>query len=87
MTFCSKVGLPVIGLIENMSGFKCPNCKESLYLFATGGVEALAKEKDIAFLGAPFLFKFCRFRTICYFIILIRRGKNKISLRILGVAI
>ncbi|KAM3184713.1 hypothetical protein ACTXT7_007774 [Hymenolepis weldensis] len=51
LTFCTKLGLPVIGLIENMSGFECPNCKESLYLFATGGVEALAKEKVIDFLG------------------------------------
>ncbi|KAL5970982.1 hypothetical protein TSMEX_001289 [Taenia solium] len=51
LTFCSKVGLPVVGLIENMSGFECPNCKESFNLFASGGVEDLAKEKGIDFLG------------------------------------
>ncbi|CDI97492.1 cytosolic Fe S cluster assembly factor NUBP2 [Echinococcus multilocularis] len=51
LTFCSKVGIPVVGLIENMSGFECPNCKESIYLFASGGVEALAKERGVYFLG------------------------------------
>lgn len=54
LTFCSKVGLPVVGLIENMSGFECPNCKETFNLFASGGVEALAKEKGIDFLGEFF---------------------------------
>lgn len=54
LTFCSKVGIPVVGLIENMSGFECPNCKESIYLFASGGVEALAKERGIYFLGEFF---------------------------------
>ncbi|VDK34021.1 unnamed protein product [Taenia asiatica] len=55
LTFCSKVGLLVVGLVENMSGFECPNCKESFNLFASGGVEDLAKEKGIDFLGERFL--------------------------------
>lgn len=27
ITFCKKVGLPILGVIENMSGFVCPKCK------------------------------------------------------------
>ena len=27
INFCHKVNLPVIGVVENMSGFVCPNCK------------------------------------------------------------
>lgn len=29
VTFCKKTGLPVIGVIENMSGFVCPHCSVS----------------------------------------------------------
>ena len=27
LTFCKKTGIPVIGVVENMSGFVCPHCK------------------------------------------------------------
>jgi Mrp family chromosome partitioning ATPase len=27
ITFCRKVGIPILGIIENMSGFVCPNCQ------------------------------------------------------------
>lgn len=30
ISFCKKVGMPVIGVVENMSGFVCPNCKVSI---------------------------------------------------------
>lgn len=51
--FCRKAGIPVIGLVENMSGFVCPNCKGESFIFAatTGGGEALAKDMGIPFLG------------------------------------
>ena len=29
-TLCKKTGIPVIGVIENMSGYTCPNCRVSL---------------------------------------------------------
>ena len=32
LTFCKKTGVPVIGIIENMSGFACPCCGVSLSL-------------------------------------------------------
>ncbi|XP_035212339.1 cytosolic Fe-S cluster assembly factor NUBP2 homolog [Stegodyphus dumicola] len=52
ITFCKKASLPVIGIIENMSGFVCPNCKECSAIFSQGGGEALANEANLTFLGS-----------------------------------
>ena len=51
ITFCRKLELPVIGIIENMSGFACPCCKTVTAIFKDGGGERLAQETGIAFLG------------------------------------
>ncbi|ODQ65774.1 cytosolic Fe-S cluster assembly factor NBP35 [Nadsonia fulvescens var. elongata DSM 6958] len=53
INFCRKAGIPILGLVENMSGFVCPNCKGESFIFAptTGGGEALAKEAGVPFLG------------------------------------
>lgn len=40
--------VPVLGLVENMSYFECPNCKEKHYLFGPSHVDELAKQYDIA---------------------------------------
>lgn len=45
------MGLPIVGLIENMSGFVCPHCSECSDLFSSGGGENLADSLDIRFLG------------------------------------
>ncbi|KAI5463750.1 P-loop containing nucleoside triphosphate hydrolase protein [Mariannaea sp. PMI_226] len=52
--FCRKAGIRILGLAENMSGFVCPNCKESSEIFraSTGGGRALAEEMGIPFLGS-----------------------------------
>jgi len=52
ITFCKKASMPIIGIIENMSGFVCPNCKECSAVFSQGGGEALAKDAKIPFLGS-----------------------------------
>ncbi|EIW79255.1 P-loop containing nucleoside triphosphate hydrolase protein [Coniophora puteana RWD-64-598 SS2] len=51
--FCRKVGVKVLGLVENMSGFVCPSCKGESQIFkpSTGGAERLAKELSIPLLG------------------------------------
>lgn len=49
--FCKTTGLPVLGVIENMSGFVCPTCSECSNLFSTGGGERLAEEHKLTFLG------------------------------------
>ncbi|MBN1467047.1 Mrp/NBP35 family ATP-binding protein, partial [candidate division KSB1 bacterium] len=51
VSFCEKLNLPVIGILENMSGFICPHCGEVADIFKSGGGEALAREKGIPFLG------------------------------------
>ncbi|KAJ6227871.1 nucleotide-binding protein nbp35 [Anaeramoeba flamelloides] len=43
INFCKKVNLEIIGLIENMSGFLCPNCDEIHQIFSSGGGINLAK--------------------------------------------
>ncbi|XP_071440002.1 cytosolic Fe-S cluster assembly factor nubp1 [Hetaerina americana] len=55
LDFCKKVNLPVIGVVENMSGFICPKCKFQSDIFppstVSGGAEGMAKEYGIPFLG------------------------------------
>jgi Mrp family chromosome partitioning ATPase len=52
--FCRKVGIKVLGLVENMSGFVCPKCKEESQIFkpSTGGGRRLAQDMNVPFLGA-----------------------------------
>jgi len=45
------VGVPVLGIIENMRGFKCPKCGETIYIFGKGGGEETANILGIPFLG------------------------------------
>lgn len=48
----NKLKTPVLGLIENMSSYHCPNCGHEAHIFGHGGVEAEAKALDLPFLGA-----------------------------------
>ncbi|MDD4137736.1 MAG: P-loop NTPase, partial [Methanoregula sp.] len=50
--FVEKLGLPVIGVIENMSGMLCPHCGTDIDLFGKGGGKKIADELNIPFLGA-----------------------------------
>jgi MinD superfamily P-loop ATPase len=49
--FCSTLELPVLGVIENMSGFVCPHCGETTDVFLSGGAEAMAADVGVPFLG------------------------------------
>jgi ATP-binding protein involved in chromosome partitioning len=51
VNFARTVGLPIIGLVENMSGFICPHCGRGVDIFKSGGGEKLASELGIPFLG------------------------------------
>jgi len=46
-----QVKVPIIGVIENMSGFTCPSCGEVTHIFHQGGGEAIAADLGVAFLG------------------------------------
>ncbi len=43
--------LPVLGIVENMSGLKCPHCQEMINIFGSGGGQRMAEEMDVPFLG------------------------------------
>ncbi len=47
-----KVGVPIIGIIENMSTYICPNCGHEEHVFGAGGGEKMCKEYGTDFLGA-----------------------------------
>lgn len=51
VSFCNRLSLPVIGVVENMSGYVCPKCGESVDIFGAGGGEGLSEEMSIPFLG------------------------------------
>jgi ATP-binding protein involved in chromosome partitioning len=46
-----RVGVAVLGVIENMSSFVCPCCQQETLIFGEGGGERLAAECSVAFLG------------------------------------
>lgn len=55
ISFCKTVNMKIMGIIENMSGFACPHCGETVSLFGTGGGEKTARDMDLSFLGrVPF---------------------------------
>jgi ATP-binding protein involved in chromosome partitioning len=52
VTFSKQVGVPVIGVIENMSGFVCPDCGAKIDIFKTGGGKRIADSMAIPYLGS-----------------------------------
>jgi Mrp family chromosome partitioning ATPase len=49
--FSQMLNIPVLGIVENMSGFKCPHCRKDIDLFKRGGGERMADEMGIPLLG------------------------------------
>jgi ATP-binding protein involved in chromosome partitioning len=47
-----SVDVPILGLVENMRGFVCPDCEKTHDIFGAGGGEKLAASLGISFLGA-----------------------------------
>jgi ATP-binding protein involved in chromosome partitioning len=52
ITFSERLGMPIIGIIENMSWLVCPNCGVKIDVFQSGGGKRLAEETRIPFLGS-----------------------------------
>jgi len=52
INFCEKLSLPVIGVVENMSGFVCPNCGARVDIFKAGGGARMARELHVPYLGS-----------------------------------
>jgi Mrp family chromosome partitioning ATPase len=51
INFCRTIQMEIFGLVENMSGFNCPHCGETIDMFGTGGGEKTAADFGIPFLG------------------------------------
>jgi ATP-binding protein involved in chromosome partitioning len=51
ISFCRQLKLPVLGVVENMSGFVCPHCGETTDIFKTGGGQRMAEQMGVPFLG------------------------------------
>lgn len=47
----SQVNVPILGILENMSYFKCPKCSETSYIFGQGGARKTAEDSGMEFLG------------------------------------
>ena len=51
VVFSRQMNVPVIGIVENMSGFTCPKCGEEINILGAGGGERIAKDLNVPFLG------------------------------------
>ena len=52
ITFAERLNMPIIGVVENMSGFVCPHCGEKTEIFQSGGGKKMAEEAGVPFLGS-----------------------------------
>ena len=52
INFCRQVKMSILGLVENMSGFKCPHCGEKTDLFKAHGGQLMAKKENIQLLAS-----------------------------------
>ncbi|MEN6340988.1 MAG: Mrp/NBP35 family ATP-binding protein [Methanospirillum sp.] len=50
--FIQQLGIPVLGIIENMSGLVCPHCGETVDMFGRGGGRKAAQNHGVPYLGA-----------------------------------
>ncbi len=52
VTFAKQMGVPIIGIVENMSGFVCPDCGAKVNIFGAGGGKKIAEDLSIPYLGS-----------------------------------
>jgi len=52
ITFCRHLHVPVLGVVENMSGFVCPKCGEITQILPSGGGKRIAADMSVPFLGS-----------------------------------
>jgi len=51
INFCHQVNMKILGVVENMSGFVCPDCGKKLNIFGSGGGTKMSAQMDVPFLG------------------------------------
>lgn len=52
ITFCHQLGVKVLGVVENMSGFVCPHCGQVTQILPPGGGRRVSEEMAVPFLGS-----------------------------------
>jgi Mrp family chromosome partitioning ATPase len=52
LNFAEKLKMPIIGIVENMSGFVCPHCSKKSDIFKSGGGKRAAEKYKVPFLGS-----------------------------------
>ncbi|MFC1804003.1 Mrp/NBP35 family ATP-binding protein, partial [Thermoproteota archaeon] len=52
VTFARKMNVPILGIVENMSGMVCPHCGELIEVFSKGGGAKISEEMDVELLGS-----------------------------------
>lgn len=52
VTFARKMSVPILGIVENMSGMVCPHCGELIDVFSKGGGAKVSDEMDVELLGS-----------------------------------
>ena len=51
VNFVKKMNMPIVGIVENMSGFTCPHCKKTVEIFKSGGGLKASMDMGIPYLG------------------------------------
>lgn len=52
ISFCRRLSVPVLGVVENMSGFVCPKCGEVTQILPGGGGKKIAEDMKVPYLGS-----------------------------------
>jgi len=52
ITFCRRLHVPILGVVENMNGFVCPKCGEITRILSAGGGRRIAEDMEVPFLGS-----------------------------------
>ncbi len=52
VSFAKQMGVPIIGIVENMSGFVCPDCGAKVNIFRAGGGKKMAESLSVPYLGS-----------------------------------
>jgi ATP-binding protein involved in chromosome partitioning len=50
--FAKQIGVPIIGIVENMNGYVCPDCGAKVNIFRTGGGKKIAEDLSVPYLGS-----------------------------------
>lgn len=52
IVFCRRIGMRMLGVVENMSGLVCPHCGESIDIFGRGGAKGMAEKMQVELLAS-----------------------------------